>query len=164
MAAASERSCGAPTALSGSGIGALRIGRTVEELRSACDVLWDTTALDIEGQPARTVGVRIGRDSVRAEIVDDSVWRLSITTPALRTADSLGVGSQLEQLLEEPGVRVLSGEGAVFVTTPEHCGLSFELSPTVPMPRSGWTRAALERLPAETRVTRVLAIGCHPHE
>jgi hypothetical protein len=159
-AVSTQRTCGASTTLDGSGVGALRIGRPVDEIRRACTVLWDTTGRDIEGNPARTIGVRIGPDSVRAEVVNDSIWRLTVTTPTLRTADSLGVGTPLSRLLEAPNAHGLSGEGAVFVTMPEHCGMSFELSTTAPTPRSGWTRAALQRLPKATRVTRVLVFGC----
>lgn len=159
-AESTERACGASTTLDGSGIGALRIGLPVDEIKRACTVLWDTTERDVEGNPARTIGVRIGSDSVRAEVVHDRIWRLTITTPAMRTSDSLGVGTPLGRLLQAPDARGLSGEGALFVTTPEHCGVSFQLSTTAPTPRSGWTRAALERLPRSTSVTRVLVFGC----
>jgi len=158
--ASTARACGGSTALDGSGVGALRIGRSVAEIDRACVVLWDTTGRDVEGNPARTLGVRLGQDSVRAEVVNDRIWRLAITTPALRTADSLGVGTPLGRLLEAPSARGLSGEGALVVTMPEHCGMSFQLSATAPTPRSGWTRAALERLPRATYVTRVLIFGC----
>lgn len=159
-ATSTERSCGASTTLQGTGVGELRIGRSVEEIERACAVLWDTTGRDAEGNSARAIGVRIGHDSVQAEVVDDRIWRLTITTPTLRTSDSLGVGTPLARLLVAPGVRGLNGEGFVFVTMPEHCGLSFQLSTTAAAPRSGWTRAALQRLPAGTHVTRVLVIGC----
>ncbi len=111
---------------------------------------------------ARVVPVDIGGEQVEAEIVDDKVWRLAVRSPRYRTADSLGVGTTLERLLELREPRGMMGEGALFFASPAHCGLSFRLSENRPLPPSGqnWNAAALRRLPASTRVTEVLAVGC----
>ena len=82
------------------GIGELRIGATVESVRQKCDVVRDTTLIAAEGMPARKLAVVFSRDTVEAEIVDGRVWRIAVLAPRLRTADSLGVGTNLARLLQ----------------------------------------------------------------
>jgi len=112
--------------------------------------------------PARIAFVEVAGEPVEAEIVADKVWRLSVTSPRFRTTDSLGVGTPLSRLLELRQPRGMMGEGALYFASPAHCGLSFRLSESRPLPPSGqnWNAAALRRLPASTRVTEVLAVGC----
>lgn len=144
-----------------SGVGNLRIGASVESLRATCTVVRDTTAMGAEGMPARKVTVSFGRDTLQAEIVDGRVWRISIFSPRFRTADSLGVGTPIARLLELKGPRGLTGEGELFVVSPEHCGLSFGLSDAGPASHRGdWDRASLARLPRQTVVDEVLIVGC----
>ncbi|HEX6533441.1 MAG TPA: hypothetical protein VF041_02520 [Gemmatimonadaceae bacterium] len=161
-AKAAERDCGVTpsTALTGEGIGELRVGRPVDEVARWCHVLRDTTERREEGQPVRVVTVELGRDTIEAEAVDGRVWRLAVEHTAFRTTDSLGVGTPLARLLELPDVHGASGEGAVFALSPRHCGLSFRLSDGGSRtPRGGWTAGALRALPPRTRVTEVLVIG-----
>jgi len=152
--------CGGTT-ITDSGVGELRIGQAVAEVSARCTVVRDTIAIRDEGQSARVIAVDFGADTVEAEVVRDSVWRIDITSPAFRTADSLGVGTAVPALLERPGLRPLSGEGRVFVTTDAHCGLSFQLSVADTGRAAGrWTVEDLRRLPSGTQVVRVLVIGC----
>jgi hypothetical protein len=157
------RSCGVSesTVLTETGIGDLQVGRPVAEVAARCAVLRDTTEIRAEGLPARIVTVDLGRDTVEAEAVDARVWRIALERPAFRTADSLGVGTPLARLLRLDGVRGMAGEDGLYVRVPAHCGLSFRLS------RSGNgaaladpSLATLRRLPADTRVERVLVVGC----
>lgn len=122
----------------------------------------DTTVMGAEGMPARIARVEVNGELVEAEIVDGKVWRLPIQSPRFRTADSLGVDTPLSRLLALPEPRGMMGEGALYFASPAHCGLSFKLSATRPLPPSGqnWNLAALRRLPDSTKVTEVLAVGC----
>jgi hypothetical protein len=157
---AASTSCGGTT-LSGRGVGALRIGMSVDAVRGACRILSDTTRLASEGQRARFIGVGFGTETLEAEIVNDRVWRIDVRSPRFRTSDGLGVGAPLSRLLSLKSPRGLTGEGQLFVVSPDHCGLSFRLSDNGSSARSqNWDRAALSRLPPGTVVDRVLAVGC----
>jgi hypothetical protein len=145
---------GAHTSLTGEGIGALRVGATVDEVGGACRILRDTTALGAEAMPERTILVDLGRDSVLAVIVADHVWRVHVRNPRFRTADSLGVGTPASAL-RRPAAQVLAGEGAVFVRLPSHCGLSFRLRGA----RLGRVSTPAQ-IPDSAVVDEVLAVGC----
>jgi hypothetical protein len=157
---ASDAGCGGTT-LSGRGVGALRIGMSVDAVRKVCGVLSDTTRLASEGQRARFIGVGFGTETLEAEIVNERVWRIDVRSPRFKTSDGLGVGTPLSRLLSLNSPRGLTGEGQLFVASPDHCGLSFRLSDNGANARSqDWDRAALSRLPSGTVVDRVLAVGC----
>ncbi len=155
-----SRSCGNEI-LSGEGVGKIRIGESVESVRRDCTVASDTTELGAEGMPSRMIAVLFPHDTVRAEIVDGRVWRIEIRSPHFSTADSLHVGTSLGRLLKSKTPKGMTGEGALFVVSPDHCGLSFRLgdngSPVLRDP----TPAQLSRLPAATRVNEILIVGCH---
>jgi len=143
------------------GIGSLRIGATVDSIRLLCNVLRDTTVLDNEAMPQRELVVRVDADTVRAEIVNGRVWRIAILSPRLHTPDSLGVGSPLAKLLRLKNPRSMTGEGEIFVASPEHCGMSFRLENANEAIYQGeLDRAGLARLPASTFVSQVLVFGC----
>jgi hypothetical protein len=142
--------------LVGTGVGSLRIGLPVDSVAQLCSVVGDATVPADEGQLARKLTIAAGADTVVAEIVEAKVWRIEVTDADIRTSDSLGVGSTLGELLRISGARRIAGEGRVFVVSPTHCGLSFQLA------LSGAATAVsdLRRLPSETKVMRILAIGC----
>jgi hypothetical protein len=134
---------------------------SVDSVRAICRVLSDTTRLASEGQRARFIGVGFGTETLEAEIVGGRVWRIDVRSPRFKTADGLGVGTPLSRLLSLNSPRGLTGEGQLFVASPDHCGLSFRLSDNGATARSqDWDRAALSRLPSGTVVDRVLAVGC----
>jgi hypothetical protein len=142
------------TVLTGDGLGALRVGASVEDVARQCRVARDTMVPGAEGTTEREVSVDLGRDTVRAVITGGRVWRLHIRGPAFRTADSIGVGTPATAL-RRPGARVLAGEGSVYVTLPSHCGLSFRLEGVAP----GQVRSPAQ-IPEATRIGEVLAFGC----
>lgn len=150
--------CGAPM-IDGDGLGAIRIGMDADSVKTRCTVARDTVEMRGEGEQERVLVVAIGGDTASVEISSGRVWRVDVRTPKLRTADSLGVGTPLTKLLAlKGGVQGLVGEGNLFVITQARCGLSFQLST-----RAGardWQRPQLRSLPPDTRVTRVLVIGC----
>ncbi|MFL5568176.1 MAG: hypothetical protein ACJ79B_10895 [Gemmatimonadaceae bacterium] len=154
--------CGEKT-LTGNGAGALRIGLSADSVKALCHVVRDTTFRGLEGMMERRVVVALDADTVEAEVVDNRVWRLDIAARGLRTADSLGVGSTLQELLRLDQPQGLVGEGVLVVVSRQHCGLSFMLAGGLPQSAvRNWNKAALSRLDPATRVARVLAYGCSP--
>ena len=98
-----------------------------------------------------------------AEIVNDSVWRIRVTDPALSTVDSIAVGTPLNSLADIPGIRIVHGEGT-FARMAAHCGMSFEVH-DLPFYRQSWTAAELRTLPDTVRVAGILVLGrCDHHE
>ena len=148
--------CGitAATVLSGDGIGALRVGTTVDELRAACHVIHDSTlAHGNEGMPERRISVAVATDTVEAIVVNDSIRRIEVTTPRLRTADSLGVGTTA-RALRDANATLAVGDRGVFALVPTHCGLSFHLAGVRP-DQASWTVISDDAI-----VDRVLVYGC----
>lgn len=141
--------------LEGDGIGRLRVGATVADVRNACTIVGDATGRGAEGMPERRIEVDLRRDTVAAVVVDDRVWRIHVKGSAFRTAEGLGVGSTVAELRRDRTARVMPGEGSMYVTLDDHCGLSFRLS-GVPFGRA----RPVAELPADGRVVEVLAFGC----
>jgi hypothetical protein len=136
---------------------------TPDAVRAKCVVVRDTTRLASEGQLARMIAIAFPVDTVEAEIVNGRVWRIEVRSPGFQTADSLGVGTPLPSLLELKNPRGITGEGQLFVVSPEHCGLSFRLSDNGSSARTqNWDRAALARLTSKTVVDKILIVGCDP--
>jgi hypothetical protein len=154
------RSCSDHT-IRGESVGAITVGEPVDSL-NRCPIVRDTIVPGGEGTTARKVFIALANDTIAAEIVDGSVWRIEVSSPGVRTADSLGVGTPLARLLALSNPRGVSGEGQMFVLSPDHCGQSFEISHFGPMPAGGWTRTALSKLPDTTHVISVLVVRCHP--
>jgi len=159
-ARADASSCGGEI-LTDEGVGNIRIGESVESVRRDCTVVRDTTELGAEGMTTRMVSVLFPRDTVEAEIVDDKVWRVTIDSPHFSTADSLRVGTPLTRMLRLRTPQGMTGEGALFVMSPDHCGLSFRLSDNGSPVLRDPSPAELSRLPADTRVSNILIVGCH---
>jgi hypothetical protein len=144
------------------GIGQVRIGAGMESVQQKCNVVRDTTVVDVEGMPSRRLAVAFSRDTVQAEIVDGRVWRIAVLSPGLRTADSLGVGTSIARLLQLKDPHGMTGEGQFFVASPAHCGKSFRLAIAEAGPARGeLDQAGLARLPRSTAVNEVLIFGCH---
>lgn len=146
--------------LSGSGVGCLAIGVPLANLAAGCRIVADRVVPGPEGSQERRVDIVVGVDTVSATIVGDSVWRAAVTTPNLRTSDGIGIGTTAAALLGRSGSRVIGGEGRLFITLSDHCGMSFELGP-VPRDLLGLPPdQAAARIPGETRVSRILVFGC----
>lgn len=145
--------------ITGAGVGCLRMGAPSGAVRDACPAARDTTIL-LEGTAQEALLVDVGGSDALAEIVDDRVWRISVLEAGPTTSDALGVGTPLARLAEDPGIRVLAGEGRYFALVPEHCGLSFELE-GLPFGRPSWTLEQIRSAPEGARVSRVLIVeGC----
>jgi hypothetical protein len=141
--------------LEGDGIGRLRVGATLADVRGECAIVSDVTGPGAEGMQERRIAVDLRRATVEAVVVDDRVWRVHVEGSAFRTAEGLGVGSTVAELRRDRTARVMPGEGSMYVTLADHCGLSFRLS-GVPFGRA----RPVEDLPADGRVVEVLAFGC----
>lgn len=159
--------CGtdAPPMLSGVGVGELRVGRPAAQIAARCIVLADTVAPGPEALPERVMSLLVaGTDTVRATIVNDSVWRLQLESTGIRTVDSLGVGSSLADLLRSGRGRAIGveGEGQLFVLLERHCGVSFRvaLEIGVKQHRAEWSAVDLAGLDGAARVDQLLVVGC----
>lgn len=152
-------------------VGKIAIGDPVDSLRK-CSIVRDTVVQEDEGGKARMVSIAFATDTIRAQIVDGRVWRIEVSSPGIRTVDSLGVGTPLNRLLQMSNPRGASGEGRMYVLSPDHCGQSFQITyqQLTEVQRrdfglrssGGWTRVTMARLPDTTHVIRVLVTRCHP--
>jgi hypothetical protein len=147
--------------ITGTGVGGLRIGDPAERILSECDVVADTT-IDLEGEPQRVLRVDLGSDTVAAEIVQDSVWRITVESAGPATADGLRVGTPARRLAGLPDASVAAGEGRYYVVAPSRCGVSFGLGGLQPRTRGAWNLDELRELPDSIRVTRILVFGGCP--
>jgi len=155
-----NRACGARL-ITAAGIGDLKLGMTVDSVKATCHVAFDTIRPGPEGDRERVLGVSFPPDVVEAEIVQDSVWRLNVRAPGLMTRDSIAVGSPVSALLKHGQAQGVIGEGNFVVIYRDRCGISFELSGGIPPGRPHtWSADELRRLPATTRVQRILVYGC----
>lgn len=141
--------------IAGDGIGDLRVGASVDEVRRQCRVLSDTSvAAEMEGMPQRWLLVLVGDDTVNAAVNDNHVTRIESHSASVKTADSLGTGTPASELRERDG-KLLVGDRGVFATLPTHCGLSFQLANVPVSAGKSW-----RSVPDSARVGTVLAIGC----
>src|SRR5216110_1580081 len=113
-------SCGVgAVALQRGGVGDVHVGMPVAQLKARCIVVLDTTIeLGAEGLPERRVVVLIGNDSLRVEIERDRVWRIDVTSPRMRTADSLGIGTTVRQLRRKGAKFIGAGDAGFFLRVP----------------------------------------------
>jgi hypothetical protein len=162
LPATSGLSCG-DKVIRAQSVGLLSIGMTIDSLKEKCRLVTDTIQPGPEGMTERRGTVAFPPDFVEAEIVDGRVWRIDVDSPVFRTADSLGVGSSVSDLLRDDDPNGGTGEGAFFVISRKHCGLSYQLSGGIPSgPARRWDRKGMATLPASTRVVRVLVSTCPP--
>jgi hypothetical protein len=160
VTASSVRSCGDPI-IRDNGIGKLRIGMRADSVNSICQVALDTVRPGPEGMSQRVMMVAFPPDAVEAEIVNDSVWRLDVRTPGIRTTDSLGVGTPIAELLKHGDARGMIGEGNFVLIYRNRCGISFILSGGIPPGRPRvWNAKELAKLDPVTKVERILVYDC----
>jgi hypothetical protein len=153
---ADTRGCGPGSALlQCNGIGDVRLGVPIAQLKLKCVVVLDTTIVSgSEGLPERWLIVLIGKDSLEVEVQSDRVGRIGITSPRIRTADSLGVGTTARRLRRSGAQLLGSAEGSFYVRIPRLCGLSFRIEGV--SDASAWSD-----IPSKAAVDQVLVVGCH---
>ena len=143
------------------GIGELREGSSVADVKERCDVMSDTEQRGTEGVVERVLIVGIAGETVRALVSDDRISRIEISTPRIATPDSLGVDTPLSRLAQERGARFFPGEGGVYGFVADHCALSFRFSVPLRPPRGGnWTVASIDSAHGDAAVDRVLVTRC----
>jgi hypothetical protein len=145
------------------GIGKLKLGMRADSAKAVCHVAFDTIRPGPEGMTQRILMVAFPPNAVEAEVVNDSIWRLNITTPGIETADSIGVGSPLRKLLERSDAEGLIGEGIFVVIFQHRCGISFVLRGGIPPGRPRvWKHRDLLTLSQDTPVERIMVYKCAP--
>lgn len=157
------RDCGAKSfsRITETGIGELQVGRTVAAVKHMCNVTRDAAEPGYQGMTERVLTVLLGADVVRATIVNDIVWRLTITQPRFATADGLQVGTPLSQLASMKGVEIAEGEDGLYLLPPSHCGVSFRFSIQSRAPSGlAWSAARLRAEHGAARVDRILVSRC----
>ncbi len=158
-----ERACGVSgmALLTDQGIGELREGRLVSEVRELCAVISDSQQLGAEGMTERVLVISIEGELIRAVVNNERIWRIEVSSPEFKTSDSLGVDSQLRRIARKRGARFFPGEGGVYGFLPDHCGLSFRFSvPLRPPKRGNWTAESIDAAHGDAAVDRVLVTKC----
>ena len=160
---AAPLACGvsSKTQLMDDGIGDLKPGRPVSEVKKLCDVFGDAMQQGAEGQMERVLSVRVGSETIAATVVDDKVWRLDVRTPAFLTADSLGVDVPLHRIAKSRGAQFAPGEDGVYGFVAAHCGMSFRFSLPLRPPAGGqWTATSIDKDHGDATVDRALIRKC----
>lgn len=147
--------------LTDDGIGELKEGVSVADVKDRCEVVSDSELQGSEGMKERVVVVRIGGETVRAIVNDDRVFRIEVTTPRLVTSDSLSVDTPLHRIATARGARFFPGEDGVYGFLPNHCAMSFRFSVPLRPPRGGdWTAARIDSAHGDAAVDRILITKC----
>ena len=143
------------------GIGELKQGRLVSEVAALCDVISDSEQRGQEGMMERVLVVNVAGVTVRSIVQNDRIFRIEVTTPRFRTADSLGVDTPLSRIASMRGAQFAPGEDGVYGFSPDHCGLSFRFSlPWRPPAGGQWTAKQIEQEHGTAAVNRVIVIPC----
>jgi hypothetical protein len=156
------RLCGGKLTLTGEGVGVVRVGQPVETVRRVCHIARPKLKKGRPPPPETLIEFMIGGAPVQIETSQGRVWRVIVSGGSLRTADKLGVGDSLANLLASAPARAGETEGVIYAATAAHCGMSFALSyqPTGGEDRDSWTAESLARLPPDTTISRILMTGC----
>lgn len=148
------------TVLTDLGIGDLQVGRTTASVKRSCFVVRDAVE-PMEGIPQRVLRVLISGDTVRATVLDDLIWRISITSPQFVTRDGLRVGTPLSRVVTQKGVTLTEGEDGLYTLLSSHCGLSFRFAfPSRAPPGKEWTPGLLERFHGDAVVNKIFVTRC----
>ena len=143
------------------GVGELKEGLSVADVKTRCDVLSDSEELGTEGMRERVLVVGIDGETVRAIVNDDRIFRIEISSPRFATTDSLGVDTPLSRIARKRGARFFPGEGGVYGFVDDHCALSFRFSVPLRPPRGGgWTAQSIDSAHGDAAVDRVLVTRC----
>jgi hypothetical protein len=155
--------CGvtAKTLLTDVGIGELKPGRPVAEVKRLCDVTNDGYQPGPEGQTEHVMAVTLGAEAVQVTIADNKVFRIDVRTPRFQTADSLGIDTPLHRIARMRGAQFAPGEDGVYGFVADHCGLSFRFSLPLRPPKGGqWTATTIDKDHGDAIVDRVLVVRC----
>lgn len=147
--------------LTDNGIGELREGRSVDDIRKLCEVISDSEQQGPEGMKERVLVVRVGGETVQAIVNDDRIYRIEVSSPRLSTTDSLAVDTPLHRIAVARGARFLPGEDGVYGFVADHCAMSFRFSVPLRAPRGGdWTVTQIDSAHGDAAVDRILITKC----
>jgi len=134
-------------------LGLARLGMTAAALRQAVPSAKDTTWAQ-DGVTRRGVVAPLADGRVVAILSGDTVARLEVLDPGLRTRERMGVGSRLEELRTAYGATCAdTAEGTVIVWFANAPGITFALDTPVPE-NAARLRQAPESIPGTSTVTR----------
>lgn len=139
------------------GLGLLRIGSTLESIRSSCAIIGE----QVNDSATGTASIDLGRDTAVVQLQQGNITRITLRHQAYRTADSLGVGTHISTLMQLRDAAGLTEGNRLYAVSPAVCGLRFMMAdpaPERPAAQSG--RAALRRLAGETRTRELEIVGC----
>jgi hypothetical protein len=135
-------------------IGPVRLGMSGASLRQSVPAARDTNWTG-QGTAHRGAWVPLGSDGrTLATLSGDTVVRLEVRDPAVRTREGYGVGSRLDELRSAYGNACADvADGAVVVWLATAPGVRFALDSAVPA-NAAQLRASAAGLPAAATVTR----------
>lgn len=143
------------------GIGELREGRSVTDIKALCEVVSDAERQGSEGMKERVLVISVGGETVQAIVNDEKIYRIEISSPRLATTDSLAVDTPLHRIATARGARFLPGEDGVYGFVANHCAMSFRFSVPLRAPRGGdWTVAKIDSAHGDAAIDRILITKC----
>lgn len=157
------RNCGVSglPRLTDDGIGELKEGRSVAEIKDLCEVMSDSERQGSEGMKERVLVVRVGEETVQAIVNDEKIYRIEVSSPRLATTDSIAVDTPLHRIATARGARFFPGEDGVYGFVANHCAMSFRFSVPLRAPRGGdWTVAKIDSAHGDAAVDRILITKC----
>lgn len=163
LLAAIVHASAASVELTGNSIGPATIGMKASAVATVARVTSDRMEPDSEGGEVRVIRFLMSDVEIAAEVHEGKVWRFEVAAPGLRTRAGLGVGTALAALLKLPQLQGQIGEGALYVWSPQLCGLSFRLSHELQTDkdfRMSWNARSLASLPSSVKVHSLLVTGC----
>lgn len=144
--------------------GNIRLGMPIEEVRQSVveGTVVNDTLLMQEGQQS-TAYVLHTSDKDKALLIeqrcepDCQVWRISVLSPAYKTAEGIGVGSNYGEVKAAYPITTVALEEDNFVAVSDTAGMSFELDDTQ-LPQDGKDLGRYDpgNIPDNTMVTRVM--------
>jgi hypothetical protein len=144
--------------VTGERVGIVRIGMAIASVREHCPILRDTTEMN-EGERGRVVYALVARDTLRIDVLHDSVRFIKARGRGFTTRDSIFVGMSLARFLNGRHPSILVGEGKVYLLDRQHCGISFGLSREAYVKAPRLDAFALKRLPRSTTIDEILVTG-----
>ena len=160
---AAVRNCGITgvPVITDEGIGDLRQGARVSDVRERCEVVSDADQESAEGTKERVLVVRVGSETVRAIVNNEKIYRIEVSSPHLATADSIAVDTPLHRIAAARGARFLPGEDGVYGFVADHCAMSFRFSVPLRPPRGGdWTAQRIDSAHGDAAIDRILITKC----
>lgn len=143
--------------------GNIRLGMPIEEVRQNVveGTVVNDTLLMQEGQQA--TGYLLYTNEEKALLIEQNcepdceVQRISVLSPAYKTAKGIGVGSSYGEVKQAYPITTVAVEEDNFVAVSDEASMSFELDDTK-LPQDGKETGRYNpgNIPDDTRVTRVL--------